>query len=166
VFPSQPSFGSPSQSANPDAQLVIEHFPALHASLAWFVLHAAPHPPQFASSVAVLVSQPSATFALQSPKPALHAMAQRPAAQEGAPFRLEQTAPHAPQLVVSSSVFVSQRPVCAQSWKAPVQAPFTWSIEFDLHAAATTPTARREPSMFQRARIHTSAGLETESQSS
>jgi hypothetical protein len=66
--------------------------------------------PQTLQSVTLvlrLVSQPSETWALQSPKPAVHAIEQVPAVQVAFPLVVEQAAPHAPQFVVLVCVFVS-----------------------------------------------------------
>jgi hypothetical protein len=51
---SQPSAGLLLQSVQPPAwQLTMLQVPALHASVAWFVLQAIPHPPQFSTSPGV-----------------------------------------------------------------------------------------------------------------
>jgi hypothetical protein len=54
VSTSQPFAGFLSQSAYPAAQAVTVHLEATHVSVAWFVLHASPHAPQFSGSFVVL----------------------------------------------------------------------------------------------------------------
>ena len=56
----------------------------------------------------VVVSQPLATLASQSPKPALHVMRQEPPEQLGVPPTALQDTPHEPQLAVEVFVSVSQ----------------------------------------------------------
>jgi hypothetical protein len=50
---SQPFAALPSQSAYPVAQAVMVHLEPAHDGVAWFVLHAAPHAPQFPMSFVV-----------------------------------------------------------------------------------------------------------------
>lgn len=70
------------------------HFPAVQV---WPDVHASLHEPQ-SESVPSGFSQPSEGSALQSAKPALHAIAHAPDEQEGVPFALPhgpaQSAPH------------------------------------------------------------------------
>ncbi len=71
---SQPLAGFASQSAKPALQAATAHFEAAHVSVASFVLHASPQPPQFFGSLVVLTSQPFAGLPSQSAVPAvLHA---------------------------------------------------------------------------------------------
>jgi hypothetical protein len=71
-------------------------------------LQASPHPPQFAALVVVLVSQPFAALPSQFPKPELHVGTQALEVQVVVPFGLVQGLEHAPQLLMSLVVFVSQ----------------------------------------------------------
>jgi hypothetical protein len=50
---SQPSLGSPLQSANPGEQTTIWHAPSVQVDTALFALHALPHAPQLAASLVV-----------------------------------------------------------------------------------------------------------------
>ena len=73
VWDSQPSrvaFSSGEQSLQPAAQLFMLHAPRAHVGAPLAVLHAAAQPPQLASSVYTLVSQPSAEPPEQLPQPA------------------------------------------------------------------------------------------------
>jgi hypothetical protein len=66
-----------------------------------------PHALQLVTLVLRLVSQPSETWPLQLPNPALHAIEHAPAVHAGFPLVVEQADPHAPQLDVLVCVFVS-----------------------------------------------------------
>jgi hypothetical protein len=106
VFTSQPLAGFVSQSAKPAAQAAMAHAPAAQLAVALGSAHARPHAPQWATAVRVLVSQPFAATASQSPKPAaqratVHAPAAQPcAAALGSAHAL----PQAPQLAGSIAV--------------------------------------------------------------
>jgi hypothetical protein len=68
VFVSQPlrlTFSLALQSLYPAVQLDMLHTPAAHAGVPFTLLHASPHPLQFAVLVFTFVSQPAA--AVQSP---------------------------------------------------------------------------------------------------
>jgi hypothetical protein len=70
---SQPSAAMPLQSAKPSVQAK-PHAPAAQVARAFAgAVQATPQPPQWATLVTVLVSQPSAAMPLQSPKPAVQA---------------------------------------------------------------------------------------------
>jgi hypothetical protein len=78
---SHPFARIPSQSAKPGLQ-TIPQTPAVHVGAALADIgQALPQLPQFATSEAIAVSQPSALTALQSAKPALHTRAHAPAVQ-------------------------------------------------------------------------------------
>jgi hypothetical protein len=75
VLVSQPSrlrFSSAEQLLQPGAQLVIVQLPAVQVGAPLAVLHGAAQAPQFASSVLVLVSHPSADPPEQLPQPGSH----------------------------------------------------------------------------------------------
>src|SRR5207253_1026084 len=61
MLTSQPSFGSPLQSANPASHATTLQTPPPHAGVAWGSMQALPHIPQFFTSVLRLISQPSVT---------------------------------------------------------------------------------------------------------
>ena len=111
VLISQPSvFLFPLQSANPVVQAPLQLPPAHVGVVMWLAEQTDPQPPQFAASVPVAVSQPSASLsALQSEKPVLQAPSQIPPAQSSVEMlfveQLLAQLPHAVGVVV---VFVSQ----------------------------------------------------------
>jgi hypothetical protein len=106
VFVSQPSVGSPLQSAKPAAHVGV-HVPAGHAMVPWALLHAAPQAPQF-RVVLSDASQPVLTKPSQLPNPALQATEQAPRAQLAVPFVPLQAEPHVPQFSALVCVFTSQ----------------------------------------------------------
>src|SRR6185503_16497484 len=63
---SQPSEMSALQFANPAAQLAMVQAPAAQPGVPFATKHALPQPPQFATFVAVSISQPSEALPLQS----------------------------------------------------------------------------------------------------
>jgi len=79
----------------------------LQTSVAWLVLHAAPHPPQLLV-VVISVSQPFATLASQFAWAESHAIEHFPPAQLAVPPAVLHAFPHAPQLFTSVFVSVSQ----------------------------------------------------------
>jgi hypothetical protein len=98
VFVSQPSAGSPLQSAKPGAQLPMVQAPAVHSGVPFGELHVTPQLPQFASSSCVLTSQPSARFPLQSAKPGSQMPPHVPPLQSGTPLGTSwHGCPQAPQ---------------------------------------------------------------------
>ncbi len=85
-------------------------------------MHALLQAPQWAVVVFRLVSHPSSTSELQSPKPELHDGEQVPATQLVDPLGFEHWLPQEPQLAASELVFVSQPSLGSlQSWKPAVQ---------------------------------------------
>jgi hypothetical protein len=70
---SQPSAGSPLQSAKPASHIPIVHIPPAHAAVACGSMQRLPHAPQWRVSLRRLTSQPSATFMLQLSKPVTQA---------------------------------------------------------------------------------------------
>jgi hypothetical protein len=112
--------------------------PQAPAEQTWPAAHAAPHDPQLALSVRVLVSQPSAATPLQSAKPA----AQAPAGTTHAPathawvvtLGSAQAAPQAPQLVAAVWVSASQ-----PSAATPLQSPKPAAQRTMLHTPAVQP---------------------------
>ena len=109
VSVSQPSLGTPLQSAKPAAHppVGITHAPATHdCADTCGRAHAAPHAPQFAVEVCVSVSQPFGATPSQSPKEGLqrttvHIPAVHPSTVV---FGSAQTAPQPPQLLGSMRV--------------------------------------------------------------
>jgi hypothetical protein len=106
-FTSQPSPGSALQLPNPPVH-ASEHEPRLQVAVAFAPLHAAPQAPQLERLVSVFVSQPLFALPSQLLKPVLHTGVQTPATQLVVPFKAWQIVPHAPQLVASAEVGVSQ----------------------------------------------------------
>ena len=81
----------------------------MQAGAPFATVQVVPQPPQLARLVFVLVSQPSAIWPLQLPKPGLQlAMPQAPPEHCGVPFGVEQRLPHIPQLPTLVFVLVSQ----------------------------------------------------------
>jgi len=107
---SQPLAGLPSQLAKPAWQAAMTQVPFEQALEAFGRLQTCPQAPQLLGSFAMLVSQPSAYWPLQSRKPGLQAaMKHVPPEQAGVPFGTgEQGRPQAPQLLTSLLRFVSQ----------------------------------------------------------
>src|SRR5438552_13170262 len=69
MLTSQPLPSCLSQSANPMLQPVTTHVMLLHATVAFCAAHPLPQPPQLATSLATVASQPSLVIMLQSPTP-------------------------------------------------------------------------------------------------
>jgi hypothetical protein len=82
VLTSQPLPARPSQLPKPALQLATPQRPALHAGVALAGAQAIPQPPQWATALVVLVSQPLAALASQLPKPALQAPSEQAAARQ------------------------------------------------------------------------------------
>ena len=106
---SQPVLGIRSQLPNPVLQ-VNPHTPVVQVRLAFGrVAQLVPQAPQFATSLAVGVSQPLVSEVSQSPKPALQLTPQVPAAHAGPAFgRAGHGVAQAPQLAMSSARCASQ----------------------------------------------------------
>lgn len=88
----------------------VPHVPAVHAGEPLGrVGHTVGQLPQCKTLVTVFVSQPSLAIALQSPRPAVHAIPHAPALHAGAaPVRVGQTLAQVPQFAVEVRRFVSQ----------------------------------------------------------
>jgi hypothetical protein len=80
--------------------------------------HARPQAPQWAVALAVSTSQPSATLALQSPRPAAQVMPHAPIAHVAAPPAALHALPQPPQLETLVVVFTSQPFMTARSQSA------------------------------------------------
>jgi hypothetical protein len=143
---SQPLAALPSQSPKPGLHRATAQVPTLQLAVALAREHARPQAPQLVTLVSVLVSQPLAALPSQSPKPRPQVISQRPAAQRGVPFWLEQSAPHAPQCATLDASATSQ-PLAA----LPSQSPKPALHEATRHApAAQAPT----PLAGAQARLH------------
>src|SRR5262245_60532055 len=94
---SQPSLGSPLQSANPSAH-VGTHSPFSQRVEPLSFEHTASHAPQCSASSTRSCSHPVSTSASQSPNPSAHAMAQPRLVHDGSPFTSLHTFPHILQL--------------------------------------------------------------------
>jgi hypothetical protein len=79
----------------------------LHAGVPFIVVHTLLHAPQF-MTVLTGVSQPFVTLPSQLPKPGAHWTEHPPLEQLGVSLFELQTLPHAPQLLTSVAVLVSQ----------------------------------------------------------
>ena len=146
---SQPSASLSSlQSAKPASQLPVQR-PAVHSGWAMFLLeHARPQPPQCATLVSLLISQPSTTLRLQSAHGARQvATAQAPLTQPGWALGTLHAKPQLPQWLTLTSVLVSQ-PSATLPLHSPkpglheptAQAPF-WHAATPLGALHTLPQA-------------------------
>jgi hypothetical protein len=130
---SQPSFDTPSQSANPALHAWMTQAALVQAVALTFGPFAQmwPHPPQLFTLVVTLVSQPSLATPLQSAHPELQpAMTHAAAEQAGTLFgAFAQTWPHMPQLFKSVEMFVGQPamgiPVqlANPAWQLPLHVP-------------------------------------------
>jgi hypothetical protein len=144
---SQPLAASRSQSPRLATQVITAHVPAAHVAVALGSAQARPHIPQWSLAVRVSVSQPLAALPSQSPKPALHATAQRPDAHEGVPLAALHALPHAPQWAAAVERSVSQ-PLAGFMSQSPKPA---------LHVTAQRPATHadvplgRAPQAFPQA---------------
>jgi hypothetical protein len=112
---SQPSLGSPLQSAQPELHDAILQTPSEQAGVAWFKAQTFAQPPQFDTSEFVFTSHPSVALVLQFAAPPTHCPSlHTPAWQKAAPFVNSHIFPHAPQFEASLCVLTSH-PVLA-SW--------------------------------------------------
>jgi hypothetical protein len=96
VLVSQPLEAMPSQLAYPVAHTGT-HAPATHEVVPLGLMHCAPHAPQLAELLCVLVSQPFCGLPSQLAYPLVHTGAHAPAIQEVVPFGFTQVLPHPPQ---------------------------------------------------------------------
>ena len=99
-FTSQPSPAALLQFPKPALQAAIAHMPAAHIGVPLGAKHGMPQPPQLATEVRVLISQPSMGLLLQSAKPALQVpTVHAPLVQLAVAFGTLQVRPHMPQWV-------------------------------------------------------------------
>ena len=113
---SQPLATALSQLRNPGVQAATVHAPAAQPAVPLITVQGRLHPPQCATVVLVLVSQPLVALPSQLPSPALHARLQTPPRQLAVPPVLGQRLPQPtaapgppmPQLFTSDSVVTSQ----------------------------------------------------------
>jgi len=182
---SQPSEGSPLQSARPARQLCTRQMPPRQIALAPGSAQAVPHAPQFATSVSVSVQVPSHASGAVPPQAAAQAKLPSPtAAHNGVPPA--HGAPHAPQFVVvlpsvsqpvvprasqsrrpgaqlsTSQVPVTQLTVAPAPAQEIPQPPQSASVRTERsHPFAARPSQSAQPSS-QAARTHALAVHETE----
>jgi hypothetical protein len=158
VLTSQPLLALPSQFAKPALQLAIPHAPIAHAPVALAGAHAIPHPPQCASDVCVLVSQPLLALPSQLPKPALQlAIPHAPIAHAPVALAGAHAVPHIPQLLVSvcrsTQVIIAPAPqMVLGATQSTRQAPATQNCP----AGQTVPHA---PQLFASVCVLTSQPL-------
>jgi hypothetical protein len=104
---SQPLFGLPSQSPQPEAQVGV-HLPELHVVEPLALVQARKQAPQLLVVLSA-VSQPLAALLSQLPQPALQELStQLPDEHEPLALAKEQALPHPPQWLTLVWVFVSQ----------------------------------------------------------
>ena len=122
---SQPSAGSPLQSAKPPSQPATPHLLASHFCEAWSSAQTLAQLPQCCGSSVVIVSQPFWGLASQSPKPglqpeSLHTLFAHVASAFG--NTPSQEAPQLPQFCASFVVSASQpfERTSSQFWKVPL----------------------------------------------
>lgn len=97
---SHPLVGSPSQFANPEAQVGAQT-PPVHVVVPLALEQTVPHEPQFAALVLRFASHPSAASPSQLPKPAAQVrMPHVPDEHVAVAFKSEQTVPQLPQFAV------------------------------------------------------------------
>ena len=107
VFTSQPSEGSPLQSAKPALHEATAQLPLEQSGVPFGIEHRCPQAPQSLGFVWRFTSQPLAAFPSQLAKPLLHeAIWQVPLVQDGVPFWTEQTCAQEPQLFGSAWMFM------------------------------------------------------------
>lgn len=103
---SQPLFALLSQLPQPELHAIWQE-PPEQEGVPCVELQTAPHAPQCAVLVAVLVSQPLATFPSQFPQPEEQEMLQLPETHEGVPLFVLHASPQPPQCEVLELVCVS-----------------------------------------------------------
>jgi hypothetical protein len=136
VLVSQPFAAKPSQLPKPAAQ-AMEHAPSAQPGVPFTVEQARPHPPQCATLVSVLISQPFAAVASQLSRPGSHAdTVQAPPAHCSVAKGRLHAAPQAPQLPRLIVRFVSQ-PFPANPSQLPrpgsqVETPHTALTQFGV----------------------------------
>src|SRR5581483_4391528 len=106
LFTSQPLAALWSQSRKPALQVPIPHVLLVQTAVALGGAQVAPHAPQLATLVVVLVSQPSEATPLQSPKPVAHRRTVHPPPEQPlvATLASAQAWLHVPQLAGSIAV--------------------------------------------------------------
>ncbi len=108
IVASHPLAARPSQFAKPALHDATVHTPAAQPATPFAAVHTLPHAPQFETFAVVLVSQPSAGFALQSANPGSQAPnVQTPATHDSAAFGRLHAVPQPPQFASEPAVFVS-----------------------------------------------------------
>jgi hypothetical protein len=176
VIPHAPQFigSAPVAVSHPSSRLALQlakpvshaprlHAPPAHAAPAWAKLHDCPHPPQWASDVAVSTSQPLPALMSQSSRPTLHMlMPHMPARHTGVPPGAMQTVAHEPQWVSSTWVFTSQpsAAIMLQSAKPALHMPTAQRpIAHAAVALATRHAKLHPPQLFASVRMSTSQPL-------
>jgi hypothetical protein len=149
-FVSQPSLAVLLQSRNGLVHETTAQFELVQVDVAFARLQTFPHAPQFFGSFVRLISQPSATVSLQSMKPVLHDVsAHFELTQLAEAFAKLQAALHAPQLLMSFVVFVSQPAAAVQSAKPVLQAPIAHlELAHDAAALAKAQPVPHAPQFF------------------
>jgi len=157
AFTSQPSPACPLQSRNPLTHDATLHAPPLQAPEALGGRQAIPQPPQWASEPLVSVSHPVTALPSQSPQPALQSSEHAPLVQRGEPFCDGHTLLHAPQLLTSPAMLVSQplEVTRSQSWYPALQAAMTQLPA--LHAGIALGSEHALPQPPQLAVLESSA---------
>src|SRR5688572_11881263 len=116
----------------------MRHFAAEQRATPLAVPHATPQAPQWAASVSVSVSQPSASTALQFACPVKQAIAQVPLVQLELPLAVPHARAHAPQCAVAVRMSVSQPFAFAPS-QSPKPTAHAIAHAPDTHDAVPLP---------------------------
>jgi hypothetical protein len=118
MFTSQPSVGSPLQSAKPGLQLPMAHLPLLQMAVAFAIEHLAPQLLQLEASVFRFDSQPLLHWASQLSNPGMQVPVQILLAQLGIALAGAQGFPQALQFIRLLVMSVSQ-PVAGRESQSP-----------------------------------------------
>ena len=124
--PSHPSPDKLLQFPHPAEHVVMAQALPEHDDVAWLVLHARLHPPQFDALELVLVSQPLPRLLSQSPIGAVQAMPQVPLLHDGLPPDALHAFAHVPQWVESFFRSASQPFATLPSQLAKFAAQVIW----------------------------------------
>jgi hypothetical protein len=138
---SQPFVAFPSQSPKPASHAPSWHAPLAHTPAALGRAHAIAHPPQFAASLRVSTSHPSAAVLLQSLKP------------DAQPFKMHRPPLHAlialasahPRLQAPQCVTLVERSCSHPSSRRPLQSPRFIAQLVTQRPAVHEPTAPPSP---------------------
>jgi hypothetical protein len=153
---SQPLAALPSQLPKPAAHAPTVHAPAAQPAVALGSEQGRSHPPQWATVVRVLVSQPLLAIPSQSPSPAVQARAHTPPTHVAVPPVVGQRFPQAPQWLTSVRPSRSQpstaRPLQSSRSLGHVSAETPQTPPLHTAVAPTGGAGQRPPHRPQFAR--------------